>query len=430
MSLPAPPPRHPLLDLLTETVDSPRFGRVITLTIVATACSPFLLRSLIGWAGLIAIIGTLVLLAAFSLVRRRHEVEWHGLLPLSLLLLVVWSMLSVFWSEYRWETAESAAYQAAFAFLAVYVAMTRDFIQIVRAFGDVLRTLLLASLAIEVLSGVLLDTPFGFLGIGGMLPAGGPVQGIFGTRNLLGFVSLVALATFYIEVQTRSVSRRLALASAGLAGAMILLTRSPVTIGTAAIAMLGAVALIALRRMDRDLRQVRQLWLLGGVAGVVLVGLLARRPVIELINAGSEFEYRLRLWRSVRLFTGINPIEGYGWAGYWRRDLLPFSLIDIFSPPHASALSAYLDVWLQLGVVGFLALIAVLALTFVRSWRLASNRRSIIFVWPAIVVLILIVVSTAESFALVEFGWFTLVVCAVRASQELSWRRMTGGDPV
>ena len=57
-----------------------------------------------------------------------------------------------------------------------------------------------------------------------------------------------------------------------------------------------------------------------------------------------------------------------------------------------------------------------------RSWLLAATKRSFVFVWPALMLVALIIVSAAESSILVEFGWFTLVICALKASQNLSWR--------
>ena len=56
-----------------------------------------------------------------------------------------------------------------------------------------------------MLSGVLLDMPFRFLGVQGNIAQLGPIQGIFGTRNLLGFVAVIALITFLIEYRTQSV---------------------------------------------------------------------------------------------------------------------------------------------------------------------------------------------------------------------------------
>ena len=62
------------------------------------------------------------------------------------------------------------------------------------------------------------------------------------------------------------------------------------------------------------------------------------------------------------------------------------------------------------------------ALTFVRSWLLASRQRSVVFAWPALILVVLLSTAFAESSILVEFGWLTFVVCCVKASRELSWR--------
>jgi O-antigen ligase len=90
--------------------------------------------------------------------------------------------------------------------------------------------------------------------------------------------------------------------------------------------------------------------------------------------------------------------------------------------PASSALNAFLDVWFQLGIIGLVIFVGMLGLAFTRAWRLAGRRRCVIYAWPALVLIALLLVSLAESSILVEFGWLTFVVCCVTASRELSWR--------
>ena len=85
-------------------------------------------------------------------------------------------------------------------------------------------------------------------------------------------------------------------------------------------------------------------------------------------------------------------------------------------------MNAYLDVLFQLGLVGLFSLLALVGLALVRSWLLASNKRSVVYAWPALVLVVLLVTSAAESSILVESGWLTLVICTAKASQGLSWR--------
>lgn len=63
-----------------------------------------------------------------------------------------------------------------------------------------------------------------------------------------------------------------------------------------------------------------------------------------------------------------------------------------------------------------------MGLAFVRSWLLASNKRSLVYVWPPLILVRLLVTSAAESTILFEFGWLLLVICSVKAAQGLSWR--------
>ncbi|MBC7590209.1 MAG: O-antigen ligase family protein [Salinibacterium sp.] len=417
-----PPGRPSLTAVAAEFLGSARLTRAITLTTLGTAVLSFAIRSTMGWPGLIAILAALVVLAALSLAVKRHELEWRGVLPLSLLFVVGWSALSLLWSEYQWVTLASVLYQVAFGFLGVYVALTRDLIQIVRAVGDVLRVVLGVSLLLEVLAGILLDLPIVFLRISGDIALGGPIQGLLGTRNQLGLVALIALVTFFVELRTRSIPRTLAVSSIILASAMIILSRSPVTFGAVVVVGLAAAALLTLRRVDAPARRISQFVLVGtvGVSGLILYA--ARGRVIELLNAGSEFEFRYALWRDILTVVNDNTLEGFGWIGLWRRELPPFIGLDRFGAPHDSALNAVLDVWLQLGLVGLCLFILLVGLAIVRTWLLASNKRSVAFVWPALVLASLVVTSAAESSMLVEFGWLLFVVVAVGASQNLSWR--------
>ena len=71
----------------------------------------------------------------------------------------------------------------------------------------------------------------------------------------------------------------------------------------------------------------------------------------------------------------------------------------------------------------------LIALALVRSWLLGSHQRSTVFTWPALVLVALAACSFAESSILVEFGWLTLVVCTVKASRELSWRKAFAAIP-
>jgi hypothetical protein len=414
-------PRHPAFDLARQILGSPRFSAALTQAIIGALVASLLLRELVGWAGWLAILGGLVVLASLSLLAQREEIEWHGLLPVSLLVFVGWASVSVFWSQYNWATAGSAIYLLSVTMLGIYIALIRDTIQIARAFGDVLRGALLLSLVLEIFSGVLIDSPIHFLAIAGNLDVLGPIQGIFGTRNQLGIVTLVAIVTFGTELRTRSVPRNLAIGSLVLGGLTLLFARSPIAFGTFVVVMLATLALYGLRRVSPERKRVWQFVLLGSTITVGAIAWAVRTPIINALSASSELNLRLAIWRPIRLLIPTHELEGWGWAGRWWEGIPPFTYIRDGLQP--SGLNAFLDVWFQVGLIGLFAFVFMVGLAFIRSWLLASRQRSFVYAWPALVLVVLLVTGLAESSLLVEFGWLTFVVCSVKASRELSWRK-------
>ncbi len=417
-------------DVAEHFIATPRFSAALCLTIVGAELCSLLVRELVGWPGLAAILAVLVLLSTLSLLARRHQIDWHGPLPLSVLIFVGWASISIFWSQYQWATFGSIVYFLAVTMLGVYIALVRDTIQIARAFGDVLRFVLAVSLGLEIFSGVLIDSPLGFLHIQGRLGDLGPIQGIFGTRNELAIVLLVAIITFAIELRTRSVERGISVGSLIVAGAMLLLSRSPIGIGTLLVVTLAGGALYLIRKLPPSRQRFGQITLSAIALGVAITAWVLRQQLIGAFSASSEMNTRLQLWRSMRVLIPQHNLEGWGWVGLWRTDLTPFIFLPhSASQTPASGLNAYLDVWFQLGVVGLLLFVGVLGLAFVRSWLLAASRRSIVYAWPALVLVALLVTSLAESAVLIEFGWLTFVVCSVKAARELSWRRAFTPEP-
>jgi O-antigen ligase len=274
-----------------------------------------------------------------------------------------------------------------------------------------------------VFSGILIDAPIPLLSVGGNLASGGPISGIVATRNQLGLLAIIGAITFATEHRTRSVPRVVSVPSLVLAGLCIAFTQSPVVLGTAAMVGLAAAALYGLRRVRADRRQVWQLIVLGVAVIGAVVAWLGRSLIVDSLNAGGALTYRLELWNKVFDLVRLNYLQGWGWVGRWRTELGPFSsLTTTADRPAQSALNGYLDVWFQLGLVGLAIFVGMLGLAFVRSWLLAGRRRSIVYAWPAVVLVALLISSLAESAVLAEFGWLTFVICCMKASQELSWR--------
>ncbi|GAB3385208.1 hypothetical protein GCM10027568_01930 [Humibacter soli] len=427
-------PRHvPQWFALTRALfESAKFSRALSLTIVGVAFLTTAIRDVIGWPGLLGVLGALVVITAGSFVAHWEAIEWHGLLPVSLLVFVGWCAASIVWSVYQWATLAAILYQVLFAFLAIYLALVRDAIQIVRVIGDVLRVLLTASLALEVLSGLLIDTPIKFLGIAGNLAQGGPISGLFGSRNQLGLIALIAAVTFIIEWRTKSVTLSVAVFSVVVALLCLVFSSSPVIAIMLVVVVLASAALFGLRHIRNERVRFYVQIVLGVVTTVCAVlAFIFRAPIINLLHGQSVITVRYEVWLQIWHLIPTNPLLGWGWIGFWRGSLPPYSLINAATgSPHANGLNAFLDVWLQVGLVGFLLFLLMLGLAMFRSWLLGSNKRSVIYAWPPLVLIALIGTAMAESTILIESGWMLLVICTVKASQGMSWRQALPAAPL
>ncbi|MFE7846052.1 O-antigen ligase family protein [Microbacterium sp. NPDC057407] len=416
-------PAHSSPGWFRSLLSSAALARAYTLAVLGAVFASFAIERIAGLVTYVTIIVGLCVIGAGMLGTRRDEISLVRLVPTTLMVFLGWALASVFWSTDASDSLWSWVTTAALAFLAVVIGHVRDTLQTARAVGDVLRVLLGASLAVEVLAGVLLDMPFPFLGVQGRLAELGPVQGIFGTRNMLGFVAVLALITFLIEYRTQSVRPGVSIASVVLAGGLAALSDSPTVLVLAVGVGLAVAALALVRHTKPENRGALQLGLGAAVVIGLVAGYVARHPIIAWLGAGTDFSMRVDLWNMILDFVRFKPVQGWGWFGAWPPLEQPFGTINYFlDATHATGLNAFFDVLLQLGWVGLILFVALAATAFVRAWLAASERRSVIYAWTPLILIALIIDSMFESFTLVGIGWMMLVLCAVRAGMSRSWR--------
>jgi hypothetical protein len=421
----AEPQRRRVWAVVLDVAAAPAVRQALTVVIFVMALVTSFLRVFLGWPGVIGALALVTAIAAVSLAARRRELEWRGILPISLLAFCLWITISVFWSEYTWATAGGIVYSLTWAFLGAFVALSRDLIQVVRALGDALRAILLASIVIEVFAGILIDMPLPFLGVTGSLLDGGPVQGIAGTRNDLGFLAGLAILTFWIEVRTRSVRRIVSIPFLVLAGLLVLVSRSPVTIVVLAAVGMAGLLLLVLRRIPATARATLQPIILVLAVIAAAVAWATRTRILSILDATSDFEARTSVWSSLSaLVQSRHPVEGWGWTGLWPTRIFPYSTIRFPSGrPAGSAVNAYVDTWFQVGLIGVVLLALALGLGFARAWLVASEARSTVNVWPALTLALLGAVGLAESFLISESGFVLAFAACIAAARKRSWRQ-------
>jgi O-antigen ligase len=79
--------------------------------------------------------------------------------------------------------------------------------------------------------------------------------------------------------------------------------------------------------------------------------------------------------------------------------------------------NAYLDVLVQLGVIGLALFLAMLLQGFIRNWRVAVRHTSPLYLYPLFILLVILGQSLTESRLIIEISWVLLVLVLVKSRE-------------
>ena len=404
------------------------FHRAFATLLIFTLAAGDFWRYLIGWWGWGALVLALLVTSLVLVVRARFARSW---LPPTLVAFLVLAALSIAWSAYPAASAlgvaATVATTVAGAFLALGMAW-RDFVD---SLASALRWVLGLSLAFELFVSTVIRAPVlpfwvdyselatiprAFYWSRDLLFEGGRIQGIVGNANLLGMIALLSLAVSLVVGATTR--HRLAWNAIWAAVAVITLalTRSSTVLASA----IGVVLLLALVLLVRRVRgRARVMVQAGGALALLGFGaavLAAHEPILALLSKSTDLTNRGDIWGAVLGLIEQRPVAGWGWISYWAPWVAPFDdLAVVRGVTYLQAHNAWLDVTLQLGVIGLVIFAAFVAGTFLRVWLTAIDPSSAPTraLLPLALLVALLVQSLAESRLLVELGWALLVVLSL-----------------
>lgn len=245
----------------------------------------------------------------------------------------------------------------------------------------------------------------------GSLFLGGPVQGIVGNRNLLGFVALLALVLSCV-IKNLSVKTRIFAIS--LVALTIFLTQSAtITVAICASAFVAGLVLL-IRQIKTKLPRLTYVLVtfIIGSTGTLIV--LLYQPLTALLNREPDMTDRFYIWGKVWELIKESPVVGYGWIGYWAPWVEPYNgLIVLGGVEQLHAHNAYLDVFLQTGVIGLLAFIGLLFYVGFYAWKSAVDGKRIFSITSLLLLICLLVQGVAESRLLIEGNLLLLFLLAL-----------------
>src|SRR5690554_3128383 len=366
-------------------LDRPAFRTGFLTLLVFTLLAGDVWRYTVSWYGFGALVMALTAISVALLVRHRPTLKS---LPVPLLAFLALATVSLAWSFYPGSSALGVltSWMTVAAGVAVAVVFTWD--ELLRALGIALRVILGLSIVFELVVSLIVrqpvlpfwveypkrKLPLMLLWSRNWLFDGGPIQGVVGNSSLLAFAALLGVIVFGFQLAKRSVSRLGAALWMLLAIALIALTRSA-TIYVALAALAFVVVAVWLVRRAR-----RRALAYSAIAAVVVVGvavvLVLGQRLLPLVGKSSDLTGRLGIWEKVIDLAGQRPVAGWGWVSYWTPWAEPFRDLEIRNGVvQLHAHNAWLDVWLQLGILGLVVFGALVLVALVRSWMLAVGRQ-------------------------------------------------------
>jgi len=311
--------------------------------------------------------------------------------------LVGWAMLSALWSVAPEITLRRSIAASLGVLYALLLAVRYRPEEVLRMLG--------AALAVVVAANLMAVVAIPEWGLMMSPPHEGAWRGVLFHKNALGRTAAFALAVFWVLARAER-SYRSAIWWGGMLAAGILLIGSRSLTG-----LLMALALPAgwwmLRtwgKLPRLLRPAAGSFLLAvGIPGLfVLPDILER--VLALIGRDLTLTGRVPLWLILIPLALERPWLGYGYSAFWLGESGPSAIVWAMTWDAAHAHNGYLDLWLEIGLIGAGSAIALLAFAMIRYTAAAFQFKGSPSVQFGFWIALLTIIGNMSGAVLLESG--------------------------
>jgi hypothetical protein len=384
----------------------------------------------VGWYGF-AVLAATAVIASIVFIATSSDKSVLRRFPLPLALLITLMGLSAFWSSYQLISLAAFGVQLATTIVAVFFAIQFDWRQLLNVFANTIRFILLLSLIIELVAAFTgpIKPPFAnfdgdtppapaYWWVQGNLFHSERIQGFVGNANLIAFIAVLGLFVFFVEYLVSARKQTIAIASMVGSAAFIALAKSASMWAALLIVVIAAIVAMVAEGKPRPTRhKIYRATLWSSLFGLFLVAVYWVE-ITDLLGKSPDASGRFFIWQTVWQLVQEKWLVGWGWISHWIPGVAPYDgLIVIENVPHFHAHNAFLDVWLQLGIVGLLVFVWLLGTTFVRVWKVAVVHTNPLYFWPLFAFMVIATQALTESRLLIENGWMLLVLLALKSRE-------------
>lgn len=245
----------------------------------------------------------------------------------------------------------------------------------------------------------------------------GSLEGVFPHRNLLGYFATLAVVTFWASRHLATTRSQRLRETCWVVAALSTLLATQSRTALVVLLAVGSVGLLfaALRRLQPERRLLAAVVTLGALYPLAVLVRDHSSEVLQSLGRDPTLTGRTDIWGSVLVQIRERPWTGYGWNSIWHLGTQPSQeLWDRAGFVFYHAHDGYLDVVLQLGLVGLVLTVVILLGGVKRSLALALDATSAWRAWPLCMIATIIFFNSTETVVNSHVGWFCLVLLYVR----------------
>lgn len=405
-----------------------------------------------GWGALILI----ALVASVVWLARTRRLRVWLYLPLPLIVFALYGTASTVWSQWPLETLLGSTLLWTTILVAAPLAVLISWEELVVALSGAVRWIVALSFVFELIVSLVIrhpilpvflagtdwhDAPLQWMWSRDVLFDDGKIQGIVGNSTVLGEVAAYGLIALVVQRGARLISWGwFGFWALVLLGTLVLTRSATMAIALAAVAVV--LVIVLLRRRMTTTRSVVAFWA-AVVAGLAVLAIIAHAlwgVVLDLFGKSEDLTGRVEIWQNTIGLAVQRPAFGWGWLGYWPPWVEPLGhLNERYGTFLLQAHDAWIDLWMQVGIVGLVLFALIIVQVVWRAYRASitrtvdaasaprpSSTRSAapaptafaapshtwVSLFPVLLLTALLVQSITESRLLVEDGMITLVILA------------------
>jgi exopolysaccharide production protein ExoQ len=358
-----------------------------------------------------AVYTALIVLGVLVLLTRK--IEYRQLIKNNkwLFILLLYCGLSTLWSDFVFIAFKRYIKSIGFVIMALIIVTDQ---KPLAAFEAVIRRTAYVLIPLSII----LIKYFREIGVGYSPWGGGPYyHGAGGNKNILGRLCFVAGTYFAWRLLhgTRDVPMKTKIISiVFVAMSSMLLYKSDSVTSMASLFI--AISLMTCLKLNAIKRNIYNFtWLAFGLLAVAVfteyVANLSAHIITDLFDREMTLTGRTELWQDVVAIMG-NPVFGTGFESFWLGDRLAI-LWDKYWWKPTMAHNAYLEVYLELGIIGLLLWGGILLSKFKKSYEQLTYSYRLGALRLSFLTAFLFYNITEDGLGLMSFMWFVFLITQI-----------------